>query len=1786
MKRESKIARLRGIARFGAVLAFSLLIIFPAKAAYDFWAGNPGVGVTTNWTDAANWTYAGQLSPQTYFNQVEFAGVGASANNNFAVNNVLDNATGVAQMPMWELDYIPTNGNYTTLINPGVTMIVGVGNHGYLTVGADQLNGSIPAPANAVETITITGSGGTLNMPGSGANLWVGQGSPTLGDSHNVTLNLSGLDTFTDSAGAGSGNFIHVAFGNQTPNSFTPNENGTIYLARTNVISLGTDFQICNTPGTNSVTCGVYLGIYNYILTGTGNLIVGGPGTGPAGAVMAFNPAFVGGTNVPVAYLGGNGGDGRIANYYIGYANGNSQVSGTALCDFTGGNVTVVADTMQLGQGGNPGANSQGTLTFNNGSVNANNATIGNQEVSSGGTGVGIVNISTTNATMTVNNTLSLAAVSGTVTLGTAGTININGGGLAAGTIVNGAGVGTINVTNGTLTLTGQAGTPAAPVSNLSFVNSTLNLAIQAASTNIFVSSLTTGNPANIINITSVPAFPGYPVQVKLIKYPASISGAGYNFGLGTLPALCAGYLSNNIAGASVDLVLTSGPSTEVWSGVVNGNWDTTTANWLAGGNPATYANGAPVQFFDGAHTGTVNLTTALSPNGITVSNAALNYTFNGIGQLGGAAGLLKQGSGSLVIDNSGNNNFSGGITVGAGILQVGNNDANGNLPAGAVTDNGVLVFDRTDATTLGNTVSGSGALVQAGAGGTLQLSGVNSFSGPVVVTNGSTLKLGSSSAAGTGSSNLTIANGSTLDANGFTETKPIIVSGTGVGGNGAIISSGGAIYDNPGPGLATNIMLAGNTTFLNNSPNRWDLGSSGGGSVLGALGAYNLTLNGNGGYFEWNNLSVQSPLANITIASGTLGVAGTTTFGDPSATLTVTASGTLTFWGPNVYVNKQVDFQNGGTIQSASGADVMNGTMTLEPGFCTFNVGGGTTLTLSNVLSGSGVFYQNGGSGTAILAGNSPSFTGGVDLFNGQLVLNGLIGSGITSQTGTTLSGAGTANGLVDVSDAFIPGGVGVAGTFHAAGGLTLESGASVTMNLSPSTSGNNSAIAVTGNLTVNGNNITINPLSGTLASGTYTLFTYSGTLSGSFGTVSTVGSSRYSLSLSTSTAHQVNLIVSGQPNLLEWNNGANNGQWDVQSSLNWSNLTTHAEDRFFTADTVLFDDTILSAPHPTTSINIASGQIVAPNVVSNNSTANYTISGGGKISGAASIVKLGNSTLTMSTTNDFTGNFTIGAGTVQLNGITAVAGATNGTLVISNGATVAVNLSGSYPVGDAGFGNKPIVVSGAGANGQGAIQFTGGSLYNDGSTLGLGQNITLTGNTTMSGAGRFDWGYPGAGTKLSSGGNNYNLTVSVGSYSQWYDIGFDTNLGNIDLLTSAGSQQTMRIQALGVSLGNPTNVLTLHSNIFFNIQHGDTTAGDNGYAKVVHILPTAVWQYQPSGGAGDYRLNTSFVLETNAGLYFFSVDGGSGSGLAIAGTVTLNGLANFQIGNAAVTFSNVISGAGGFFLNQYGGSPLVFAAANTYQGITDIRSGMVLALIGNGSISSSTPISLASGATLAVTNRTDGTLTLANGQTLQGSGTVQGNLAASAGSTVAPGTSATTGTLNVSGNATLNGNTVMKLNGASNDGLSAGGTLTYGGTLTLTNISSPLVAGNSFTLFGAASYSGSFATITPATPGAGLAWNTNNLTVNGTISVVSTAAPVPHFTKIGLSGTILTIQGTNGTSNGQYVLLQSTNLALPLNQWSPALTNSFDSNGNFNLSTNIVSPNNPREFYRLKAQ
>lgn len=140
------------------------------------------------------------------------------------------------------------------------------------------------------------------------------------------------------------------------------------------------------------------------------------------------------------------------------------------------------------------------------------------------------------------------------------------------------------------------------------------------------------------------------------------------------------------------------------------------------------------------------------------------------------------------------------------------------------------------------------------------------------------------------------------------------------------------------------------------------------------------------------------------------------------------------------------------------------------------------------------------------------------------------------------------------------------------------------------------------------------------------------------------------------------------------------------------------------------------------------------------------------------------------------------------------------------------------------------------------------------------------------------------------------------------------------------------------------------------------------------------------------------------------------------------------------------------------------------------------------------------------------------------------------------------------------------------------------YGGTLIVTNCSGTLAAGNSFQLFVATNYSGLFTVTNLPTLPVNLAW-TNTLGVDGKLSVISVGPPPqPYITSMSLSGTNLVIKGTNGLSGQQYVVLSSTNVALPLSQWTPIATNTFNGIGHFNI-TNGVDPGAPRNFYILRS-
>jgi hypothetical protein len=93
-------------------------------------------------------------------------------------------------------------------------------------------------------------------------------------------------------------------------------------------------------------------------------------------------------------------------------------------------------------------------------------------------------------------------------------------------------------------------------------------------------------------------------------------------------------------------------------------------------------------------------------------------------------------------------------------------------------------------------------------------------------------------------------------------------------------------------------------------------------------------------------------------------------------------------------------------------------------------------------------------------------------------------------------------------------------------------------------------------------------------------------------------------------------------------------------------------------------------------------------------------------------------------------------------------------------------------------------------------------------------------------------------------------------------------------------------------------------------------------------------------------------------------------------------------------------------------------------------------------------------------------------------------------------------------------------------------------------------------------------------------------NISAVSSANFVSADINPPRITGFGLNGTTLNISATNGLPNQNYVLLATTNVSLPVNQWTPVLTNRFDGDGNLNLSTNIINPGQAQTFYILQMR
>lgn len=78
-----------------------------------------------------------------------------------------------------------------------------------------------------------------------------------------------------------------------------------------------------------------------------------------------------------------------------------------------------------------------------------------------------------------------------------------------------------------------------------------------------------------------------------------------------------------------------------------------------------------------------------------------------------------------------------------------------------------------------------------------------------------------------------------------------------------------------------------------------------------------------------------------------------------------------------------------------------------------------------------------------------------------------------------------------------------------------------------------------------------------------------------------------------------------------------------------------------------------------------------------------------------------------------------------------------------------------------------------------------------------------------------------------------------------------------------------------------------------------------------------------------------------------------------------------------------------------------------------------------------------------------------------------------------------------------------------------------------------------------------------------------------------------IPNITSTSLSGKNLLFSGINGLAGGTYFVLASTNVSLPLNQWTSVATNVLNANGNFTFTaTNAVNLNSSQQFFILQLQ
>jgi autotransporter-associated beta strand protein len=407
----------------------------------------------------------------------------------------------------------------------------------------------------------------------------------------------------------------------------------------------------------------------------------------------------------------------------------------------------------------------------------------------------------------------------------------------------------------------------------------------------------------------------------------------------------------------------------------------------------------------------------------------------------------------------------------------------------------------------------------------------------------------------------------------------------------------------------------------------------------------------------------------------------------------------------------------------------------------------------------------------------------------------------------------------------------------------------------------------------------------------------------------------------------------------------------------------------------------------------------------------------------------------------------------------------------------------------------------------------------------------LVLSGTNTLSGTLNLDSG----STSANDGAVRVTSGAAVASIAS--PINFRDNTGS----DAVGSFQ----------LDGSNGGITVTQNFSTTCRNNNTVPTFENLAGTNTLAGTNLCQ---AGG-------TNVIYQADAGSLLFVT-----APVQYVGTLTAARMFTFT-GDGDVTVSGAIlksTSAAPVGLVKSGAGTLTLAAINTYSNGTTVNGGTLRV---NGSL------------TIGPVNVTAGTL--------GGTGAIAGPVTIAPGGTLAPGNGAI-GTLTINNALTNTGMTMIKLNKTgstlTNDSITGVSTFVFSGTLTVTNMGSGvLTVGDSFKIFSATSYKGAFATLSPSTPGAGLIWNTNNLSVNGTLAVALGTVHL-QVAQVSVSGTNLVLSGSGGAADYSYSVLSSTNLVMPPSGWSIVGTGNFDGSGGF-IFTNNINPQAPQQFYEIRV-